>query len=53
MKEANTPVVDEKETPTLSQNSVESPSDQSEEDMFSLTEIELEEVSIDGICGVY
>lgn len=53
MKETNTLVADEKESPTLSQNSVESGSEQSEEDMFSLTEIELEEVSIDGICGVY
>ena len=53
MKETNTLVADEKESPALSQNPVESGNDQSEEDMFSLTEIELEEVSIDGICGVY
>lgn len=53
MKEIDTLVADEKESPAPSQNSVESRNDQSEEDMFALTEIELEEVSIDGICGVY
>ncbi len=53
MKETNTPVANEKEAPALREVAVENRTDQSNEDMFSLTEIELEEVSIDGICGVY
>lgn len=43
----------EKKTTDISESANSESSDKKKEDIFNTTEIKIEEMAIDGICGVY